>query len=268
MTTQARCDPPCRSPDDGGQRRRDDGLVEGRQQHAEQQGAEDQPEPALGDLLHHGGRGDDAHTHLPDVCHDRLRVGTSWFQMQPGWLAARLPPDPSRRPPTLRPQAPLATRATVPAAEAGVAARRATRIDRGRLQAHAYPPHRAARDRAPRHAGRHGRRLLLRAGRRPSRRAGGFGCLGASTMGDEKMVGGDGGRARRDRQALRRRPAHGHAGRHDRAGQDHHRGGRLRLRGRAGRPDRGRRPVPPARRGRRQHVRQGRARRARRRGGV
>ena len=63
-----------------------------------------------------------------------------------------------------------------------------------------------------------------------------------------------------------RRPPHRHARRHGGAGADHHRGRRHRLRGGARRADRGDRAVPPRRRARRQHVRQGRPRRARRRG--
>ena len=57
--------PPVQVPHDGGQRGRDDGLVEGGEEHAQQQGTEDQPQPALGDLLGHGRCCGDAHTHLP-----------------------------------------------------------------------------------------------------------------------------------------------------------------------------------------------------------
>ena len=53
VTTQDRWDSPCRSPAMVGQRGGDDRLVERGQQHAEQQGADDQVDPAL---VQHRGR--------------------------------------------------------------------------------------------------------------------------------------------------------------------------------------------------------------------
>ncbi len=93
--------PPVQVAHDGGQRRRDDGLVQGRQQHAQQQRAEDEPQPTLGDRLGHGRCCDGAHPHLPDVCHDRLRVGTSCSkcnQGQPTARCRRTAPGGRRRP--------------------------------------------------------------------------------------------------------------------------------------------------------------------------
>ena len=75
-------------------------------------------------------------------------------------------------------------------------------------------------------------------------------------------------RARGHRQALRRRPPHRHARQHEGAGPDHHRWRGNRVRGGPRGPHRGHRAVPPRQRARRQHVRQGGARRACRRCGL
>ena len=233
---------------DGGQRRRDDGLVQRRQQHAQQQCAEDQPQPTLGDLLGHGRCCADAHTHLPDVCHDQLRVGTSCSKCNHGQPTARLrrTPPGGRRRPRYGPRG-------------GCRLRAVQDRDQGRPQHHANPPHRAARHRAPRHVGRNGGCLVFRIGRR---RLGGRRLRLPRCVhhGRREDGGRDRRRAPRHRQALRGRPPHRDARRHDRPGEDDHRGRCVSLRGGPRGPDRGRRSLPQPRRDRRQHVRQGRAR--------
>ena len=90
--------------------------------------------------------------------------------------------------------------------------------------------------------------------------AGGFGCLGASTMSDAADGGRDRRRAGGHGQALRRRPAdrHARAAWWPRSSRSSRAGPRCSWPGWASR--RGRRPVPRPRRPGGQHVRQGRPR--------
>ena len=90
--------------------------------------------------------------------------------------------------------------------------------------------------------------------------AGGFGTLGAATMSSEQLDDGDGGRAGRDRQAVRRRPPRRAARTHARRraqGRDRR---RVVVRRRARRAARRREDPPRRQRARREHVRQGAAR--------
>ena len=202
-----------------------------------------------GDLLGHGRCCADAHTHLPDVCHDQLRVGTSCSKCNHGQSDRPTPPDSSRRP-AHRP-------------------RDGPRGGRGLRTAHGSTARKAKH-----HANRLTELLgiehpVMSAGMggvsyselaAAVSEAGGLGCLGGVHHGRREDGGRDRRRAPRHRQALRGRPPHRDAGRHDRAGEDDHRRRCVGLRGGARGPDRGRRPLPQPRRGRRQHVRQGRAR--------
>ena len=133
-----------------------------------------------------GGCCDGAHAHLPDVCHDRLRVGTSCSKCnhgQPTARCRRTPPGGRRRPrygpasgePAVAPcrieikegQAPMRTRLTEllgvehPVMLAGMGG-----VSYSELVAAVSE-------------------------------AGGFGCLGAGTMGNATMAGRNRSRARR-----------------------------------------------------------------------
>ena len=125
--------PPVQVADDGRQRGRDDGLVERRQQHPQQERAEDQPEPATGDLARPRGvlrrHSHPPHRRLPRSVQSRNVL----LEMQP-WAGRRLPPpDRSRRDTTvvrtrLRARRP---RATVPAAPADHRRRTTNQIEEG-----------------------------------------------------------------------------------------------------------------------------------------
>ena len=81
-------------PHDGGQRRRHDGLVQSGEKHAEQQRTEDQPEPALGDLLDRRGRRCDADAHFTHLFHHVLKGSKVLIRKHPRPTAARFPRTP------------------------------------------------------------------------------------------------------------------------------------------------------------------------------